>query len=72
MKVEETRVTDELIKYQDKADKLISITIPDLQHKLATLYDSWTPDNRSKALQLDASITAGQVELDKLHLYNDY
>ena len=36
------------------------------------MYDRWTPENRAKALQLDASITASQVELDKLHLFNEY
>ena len=59
-------------EWQDKADELMSVVIPNLKFKIATIYDKWTLKNRGIALQLDASIRANKVELDKLLLYNEF
>ena len=50
----------------------MSVTLPDLKHKNATIYSKWTNDNRAKVLQLDATVAAYNVELDKIILLNDY
>ena len=68
----ETNKSDELITWQSRVDELLSVVIPDLQYKIATVYDKWSIKNRSTALQLDATIKASQVELDKLLLFNEF
>lgn len=50
LEAKESNVTDDLIDWQEKADQLVSVVIPDLQYKIATMYNKWTLKNRSTVL----------------------
>ena len=51
---------------------MIGITIPELEYRMATIYQNWTSKGRAKALELDAQLRASRIELDKLDLRNQF
>ena len=59
-----------LDKAQYEADKLANVDIPELEYKIATMYDHWTHKNRTTSLQLDMTIGSQKYELKKLQKNN--
>lgn len=51
---------------------MIRITIPELEYRMATVYNCWSNFGRAKALELDAAERASFIELDKLDLHNQF